>query len=1604
MAVPSKIVFYYFGYGSNLSVVSLRAKGVDPLTSEAAILFGWRLVFDIPDFFTIEGGTGNIEPCAEDAVHGVLHGCRSRDLAKLDELEALGIRYERVETSVVTYSGRRVHAYVYVGLDEVLEPSHRPSDRYKNILVRGAVDMSLDPRYIERLRAIETWPRPDRGPFVPPPSVTRRFTLEQLGDMSTCTALSGHVFDMTRAREAHAYLRKLLGRKDATLLFLKRMDTSTGMETHGDVAAERFSPAQRAYLDSYLHEFAREYDYVGRLDYASSADSASVAAAPRVDRPSRPSWGERFASSTSPAGLMIGSRAVLEKGEDALEELGHENLGFLSQAHGFIPSQLPRLEMPKGYEAWDQIASELPSLYRSLSLRRRIDALPILPADPEHLPDDALLRAALLLAMLSHAYQYVETAPAERPPETLARPWAEVRARLGRGPAVLTYQDLIVYNFRLLDPNRPDPMALSNMRLLVPTVDNDEERIFYLTQTQILAYASPIVSAVVRAQEAVVTDDGEALESALMTIITCLQRIVRESLLAINPNPDAPSYVDPVVWAKTVAPFAVPMKDGVQGPSGTSSPIFNTLDIFFGRKKYETFLGREIHGLRDTYPPLWREFLAALHEISVPEYVETRGKPHLRGLLSEARSVYAGPNGFLGRHRMKVYGYLELAFKIGRSVTIGGFSGMFKDRTWDQVDAELEKARAERVQSFPRDCYQARIARVLPDATDGTGTVFDVVLDVSGTGLRYEPGDRCGVLPENSQELVERTLRALGARGDERIPLSGEWVEALRLRHGYEHAEELALEDLLRFGQLRPLYPRAAEALHALTQNDALERALREGKTHHWELWDALEMLRADGFEPHTLLEAQSADSPVEQDATRHRRWRERPSDAHQPLASTLCEIVPPETFRMYSISSVVTSAETEAATEIRLTVAPASYEGPDGVRRYGVGSTFLTSSAGRTAPISIVIEHPARFGLPRDAKTPLVMIAGGSGVAPFRGFLAERRRQLAPAEAWLFLGVRRPDEVTSLDELAEEVKSGRLELQVAFSRDDVELTWDEDEGRFAWSPGQRRYVTELLTDDENARRLWELLHPEESGGRGAHVYVCGRTRFASGAIAALREVLARFAPGTPEEREAYATRLFRELSAQGRFMQEIFSGDPAAEDLEPIDVSEIARHNDDDHGYWIVVEGRVYDVTEYIRLHPGGMRILAAYSGMDATDGYARAHHARTEIDATREMYVIGVVRALDLKGPSVTVRRDGGAQIVSLGGAYRGWVSNLYLAVEMQNALRSDHALQSLETTRGESLATRSAYRLQRAIETHQRFLYNYVEGLASESFPSLWELTSGVFDPEREDWMRDRLSEIRRMPAARFVDGVARELEGELARWVSRGAAEDDPARARLEQACEILEAYAARFLADVKTILRDGVRVFEERERETFALGAEPLLAACQALPEALLRYYAAVELRVHGEGGWRTIMPNGDEAARPSSRPPKHRVLACSDYWFVEEHIDQSVVVIRRTPISFDSLDVLVRENDSVIGTIRSEHARFGVVVDMRQAPSRNDPEFEGAMRALRETVTNRFARLAVLIESAAGVLQVTRLGRGEGQRVFATRSETDAMRFARGET
>jgi cytochrome P450/NADPH-cytochrome P450 reductase len=116
----------------------------------------------------------------------------------------------------------------------------------------------------------------------------------------------------------------------------------------------------------------------------------------------------------------------------------------------------------------------------------------------------------------------------------------------------------------------------------------------------------------------------------------------------------------------------------------------------------------------------------------------------------------------------------------------------------------------------------------------------------------------------------------------------------------------------------------------------------------------------------------------------------------------------------------------------------------------------------------------PAAFSLPSNPeRTPIICVAAGSGLAPFRGFIQQRAiiydsgRTLAPA--LLFFGCRAPDQDDLYrDEFDSWQKLGAVQVRRAYSR--------HREGC--------RYVQDRIWQDkEDFIELWN---------KGAMVYVCG--------------------------------------------------------------------------------------------------------------------------------------------------------------------------------------------------------------------------------------------------------------------------------------------------------------------------------------------------------------------------------------------------------------------------------------------------------------------------------------------------------------------------------
>src|SRR5262245_40021438 len=86
---------------------------------------------------------------------------------------------------------------------------------------------------------------------------------------------------------------------------------------------------------------------------------------------------------------------------------------------GFLPPQDPLTALPAGFDAWEEIAAQLPKLFASDHLRSLIENLP--QPDLSRLKTSAELeRAMMLLSYLGHGYTWTGRKPPTRLPASIA--------------------------------------------------------------------------------------------------------------------------------------------------------------------------------------------------------------------------------------------------------------------------------------------------------------------------------------------------------------------------------------------------------------------------------------------------------------------------------------------------------------------------------------------------------------------------------------------------------------------------------------------------------------------------------------------------------------------------------------------------------------------------------------------------------------------------------------------------------------------------------------------------------------------------------------------------------------------------------------------------------------------------------------------------------------------------------------------------------------------------------------------------------------------------------------------------------------------------------
>ena len=413
--------------------------------------------------------------------------------------------------------------------------------------------------------------------------------------------------------------------------------------------------------------------------------------------------------------------------------------GYLSLDHGFLSPTEPPLHLPRSHQAWDEAVRQVPRRAYTEETRGSLDQLALLPSDLRSLPDEALPRAATVLSILACAYWRHGLNRALSPrtdlvedalPVAILRPWIEVNERLGRGsrPFQNVY-DLFLNNFRLRSGRRDqaryrlDDVKVENLDVLTPSFGNEPERIFYMAFVEIHAIAAAIISAICTIEGAIAADSPGSepcIVRALEMIEHSLRRCI-EALRKIQPVRGNRTYCDPVLWAKTVATFAVPPSTYVQGgTSGTCTPFLFMMDALLSRDRYGSYYGKYVREEASRLlPSIHREFTRRVRGVPLKGYIlgkmgsASGSFDRLTTAYNRVVGGYAGNGGFLDKHVSKALNYLGVATLVGRNQSTSGHERHTREETWNTVAAELKISLCERVDLFGAPALKERGTRSL---------------------------------------------------------------------------------------------------------------------------------------------------------------------------------------------------------------------------------------------------------------------------------------------------------------------------------------------------------------------------------------------------------------------------------------------------------------------------------------------------------------------------------------------------------------------------------------------------------------------------------------------------------------------------------------------------------------------------------------------------------------------------------------------------------------------------------------------------------------------------------------------------------------------------
>lgn len=326
-------------------------------------------------------------------------------------------------------------------------------------------------------------------------------------------------------------------------------------------------------------------------------------------------------------------------------------------------------------------------------------------------------------------------------------------------------------------------------------------------------------------------------------------------------------------------------------------------------------------------------------------------------------------------------------------------------------------------------------------------------IEIEAEDAIYQPGDSIGIIPENEGLAVEEILAFTGINPTKQLEYKDELVDVNGLLRNKLNIVHLPERVVKKYAEV--------------TQHDI--PAIR---------FDLIDLLKIYPVKDESQFEAVIA-------------------------------VLEPITPRLYSIAS---SPEAHGG-EIHLTVAKDTFM-VEALEKCGVCSDFLSRQA-EDAPLSFYVHKNLQFRLPAEDKD-VIMIGPGTGIAPFRSFMAERDATGASGRNWLFFGDQhfQTDFLyqTEIQTLAE---TGVLtRVNTAFSRDQKE----------------KIYVQHKML--RNGAAFYEWLES------GAYVYVCGaKDPMGLDVEYTLLQIIQEFGGHTAEEANSY----LNDMKTEGRYLKDVY-------------------------------------------------------------------------------------------------------------------------------------------------------------------------------------------------------------------------------------------------------------------------------------------------------------------------------------------------------------------------------------------------------------------------------------------------------------------------------